>query len=216
MSPFGSKPAETQSSGGEAGERWELRHLTIEEGQPQTSKNGKLYWRVRDSSNYWYSVWTPALKATLETAADSGTPIDCAVQIKPGNAGGKPFYTIQGAGASAAAIVEEGKVKAHATAAPGGRGSEFGRRMHPDDALRVTMLATLERAIQMVAMTLADKPEKTSYETWVKSKTVEYNNFLMGLVKMPLTPTPETAPSPETPPPLTDADVPTDDEDIPF
>lgn len=121
------------------------------------------------------------------------------MQIKPGNDGGKPFYTIAGVNAAAEDMVKEGSIKAAASHAPGGRNSEFGRRMHPDDALRVTNLASMERALHMVSLTIMDKPEGSSYETFVKAKTLEYMNFLNSLLKQPLTPTPQAD---ESEPPL--------------
>ena len=210
---------QTQQADGD--ERWEKRDLVIVEGTEQTTKSGKVYWRVKDNQNHWYSVWEAATKVALEVAVTNATPIPCAVQIKPGNPGKPPFYTIVAAGPHAEATVNEGKKKSASSSAPGGRQSEFGRRMHPDDALRVTMLATLDRAISMVQMTLADKPEKTSYETFVKAKVVEYNTFLANLVNAPKTPTPDPSESTDTPvsngqPPLPEYEPAKADEDIPF
>lgn len=217
MTPFGQ--AATAQPEGESGERYEQRTLVIVEGDEKKTSTNKVYWRVKDANNKWYSVWDEAIKIRLETAADSGEPVKCAIQIKPGNDPKRPFYTITGTDAAADGLVEAGNVKATQAAQPGGRNSVFGKRMHPDDALRVTNLACQERAIQMVALTIADKPEGVTYETFVKAKTLEYVNFLSSLLAQPLTPTPVTKPeqmknvSQDDPGP--DTTMP-DDDDIPW
>lgn len=219
MTPFG-KPDATPApaAGGGGGERWELRTLSFVEDQEKTTGAGKVYWRVKDSNGKWYSVWEASIKATIDATYPGTLP--CAIQIKPGRDGGNPFYTIAGVGASAEAMVKEGSVKAAASEAPGGRNSAFGKRMHPDDALRVTNLACQERAIQMVALTIMDKPETVTYETYVKAKVVEYTNFLSSLINQPLTPTPQTpAPIPGDPgpdPTMPAAEDTESDADIPF
>lgn len=220
---FGEPAPQQQSAGAASGERWELRNLTILEGQPKQTSKGKVYWRVKDQKNFWYSVWEDAVKITLETAQESGQPIDCAVQIKPGRDGGNPFYTIVVAGAAAAQVVEQGSAKAAASTAPGGKNSEFQRRMHPDDALRVTYLNLFQHAERMAEFTADERPEGTSKEQWLKAKMPEYANFLAALVKMPKTmpdapaetPAPtEEKPAPASPPPV--EDYPYTDDDIPL
>ena len=209
---FGQQQAPAAAGG--SAENWELRTLTFTESQDKTTQAGKVFWRVKDTNSFWYSVWEPAVYASIEIAAGNNEAIPCAVQIKPGRNGGKPFYTIAGVNAAAESMVAEGKTKVSFSMAPGGRGSEFGKRMHPDDAIRVTMLASLERANQMVAMTLADKPEGVSYETFVKGKVFEYANWINAMVTTPLTPTPK----PEVPAPALKegTEVDAGDNDIPF
>jgi len=189
-------------------ERYEKRTVTIISGEEKETSNNKIYWRVKDSNGKFYSVWESSVKAELEEAAISGKPILVAVKIEP--KGDKTFYSITATGDLVDPNIQEGVTRAAASRAPGGKQSEFGKRMHPDDAVRVTMLASLERANQMVAMTLADKPEGVSYETYVKAKVFEYANWINQMVTMPKTATP---PSP-TPNPEPQAQP--EDSDIPF
>lgn len=218
MTPFGhdapAQQAQAQTPATDAsGERWELRTVVFADEQEKTSSNNKLYWRVKDTNNKWYSVWEPVVKANIDANYPNPTPI--AVHITPSKTGGNPFYTIEAAGPGAEEIVKEGAGKVRASAAPGGKNSPFNRRMHPDDALRVTNLACQERAIQMVALTIADKPETITYEQYVKAKLVEYTNFLSSLINQPLTETPQVPeplptgdPGPEPAPEDTYDDIP--------
>jgi len=181
-------------------EHWELRQCKFLEAQDKQTKAGKPYWRIRDERG-WYSVWDSAIYASIEIAANAGETIPCAVQIKPGNNGGSPFYTIAGVNAAAAGIVEEGKIKAAASYAPGGRNSEFGKRMHPDESLRVMLMNSSTKAVDMAIATLDDRPSDVTRDQWIYAKVPEYMNFINQLIKMPITPTPQEAPAPEAPEP---------------
>lgn len=220
MTPFGSGQQQQQQQGGtgEDVERWEIRTLTIVDGDEKQTGAGKVYWRVKDSTGKWYSVWETTVKIRLETAAENSEAVKCAVQITPGKNGGKPFYTIAGTDAAADELAKQGSAKAVASRAPGGKNSEFNRRMHPDDVVRVTTLANIERAIQVVDMIMPDKPEAISCEQFTKAKTMEWLNFFNELVKMPLTPTPEPASTPASTPQATPGEPADDDidKDIPF
>lgn len=210
MTPFGAQP---QPQAQPAGDRFEERNIVIVEGDEKPTRSGKVYWRVKDSNNYWYSVWEPALKIRLETAADNQEAVRVAVKISPGNDPKRPFYTIVATDNAVDAAMAEGKVRATQADQPGGRGSQWQKRMHPDDALRVTNLAQIERSLHMAELTLPDKPEEMKNEQWVKGKMLEYMSFLNGLLKMPMTPTPAS----QGPGPIGDNpdDEPTDN-DIPF
>jgi hypothetical protein len=223
---FGSQqPAQGGSPAG--AERWESRTITIVDGQEKSTKAGKVYWRVKDSNGKWYSVWNEATKVRLEMAASTQEAVPVAVQITPGNAGGNPFYTIAGTDAAVEGLVAEGAAKAIASVQPGGKNSEFGKRMHPDESLRIMLMNVKTSAVEMAIWTGDERPEKVTKEQWLYAKIPEYMTFLSGLVKMPLTPTPEAAPTPTPAPaptgfgappmaPTPSDEPPIDDPDIPF
>lgn len=217
MTPFGAPAQQQADTGGGGGDRFEERNVVIVQGDEKKTGSGKVYWRVKDSSNKWYSVWEPATKIRLETAADNAEAVRVAVKISPGNDPNRPFYTIIATDNAVDAALAEGKTRATQADQPGGRGSQFGKRMHPDDALRVTNLAVIERALHMAELTLVDKPDEMKNEQWVKGKMLEYMQFLNGLLKMPNTPTPATPPgTPVGDDPGPDPTDPGVDDDIPF
>lgn len=186
--------AEKQQGGAGNGERFESRTLSITEGEERTTQSGNVYWRVKDSNNKYYSVWEEAVKINLEMAADKGETIVCAVKIE--NKGDKTFYSITGTGAAAEGMVQAGTQKASAAGKPGGKYSEYGKRMHPDDALRVTHLAHEDRTIQFIGLIIDDRPEGMSREQFAKGKFMPIMQFLAGITNMPKTATPD-APAPK-------------------
>ena len=212
MTPFGAPQPQQQADAG--GERFEERNVVIIEGDEKQTQKGKVYWRVKDSNNHWYSVWEAAVKIRLETAADNQEAVRVAVKITPPSTPGKqPFYTIVATDNAVDSALTEGASRAVANTAPGGKNSAFNRRMHPDDALRVTNLACQERAIQMVALTIVDKPDAITAEQWVKGKLIDYVSFLSSLLAQPLTLQPETVDQATTEAAPED---PSADDDIPF
>jgi hypothetical protein len=186
-------PAPQQQQGGD-GERYESRNLTIVSGEEKTTSTGKLYWRVKDSDGKFYTVWESVTKINLEMAAGKGESILCAVKVE--KKGDKTFYNITGTGAAAEGLVAAGTAKAQAASQPGGKFSEFGRRMHPDDALRVTHLAVMERALHFIDIIADDRPEDMSRELFAKGKLLSIMQFLDRIVDMPKTITPD-APLPK-------------------
>ena len=183
-----------QPAGGD-GERYEARTLTIVDGEEKTTQNGKVYWRVKDSTGKYYTVWEAPVKITLEIAAGKGEAIPCAVKVESKQ--GKTYYSITGAGAAAEGLVAAGAARAQAASQPGGKNSEFGRRMHPDDALRVTHLAHEDRTLQFISLIIDDRPEGMTREQFAKGKFMGIMQFLAGITNQPKTPTPD-APLPKT------------------
>jgi hypothetical protein len=181
---------------GEDSERYESRNLTIVSGEEKSTQTGKVYWRVKDSANKYYSVWDETVKINLETAAGKNESIACAVQIQT-KADGKTFYSITGTGAAAEGLVQAGAAKAQAATKPGGKYSEYGKRMHPDDALRVTNLALIERALHHIEIIIQhDCPEGMPYDQFVKGKLMPTMQFMNGVIDLPKTLTPD-APLPK-------------------
>lgn len=220
---FGTPQAQSQGNGGGGGggERFEARSVTIVSGDEKTTGGGKVYWRVKDSAGKWYSVWDQAIKIRLETAAESSEAVPVAVKISPNPQGGNPFYNIVATDGAVESAIAEGGAKAQAASAPGGKNSEFGKRMHPDDALRVTRLALMGRALTMIDITKDDRPEGVTIEQFAKGKLVEYMTFMSSIIKAHTTPTPD-APAPKTEEvtapasPETGGEAYTGDDDIPF
>ena len=189
-------PAQPAAQQGGDSESYEKRTLVIVEGEERATKNGKVYWRVKDSAGKFYSVWETVVKLNLEMAAGKSESIDCAVRVEH-KADGKTFYTITGTGAAAEGLVTAGAAKAQASSQPGGKFSEFGRHMHPDDALRVTNLALIERALHMIEIcVIHDCPEGMSHEQFVKGKLMPTMQFMNGVIDLPKTVTPD-APAPK-------------------
>lgn len=211
MTPFGSPQQAAQQQGGD---RFEERTIVIVEGDEKQTGKGKVYWRVKDANNHWYSVWDTAIKIRLETAADNQEAVRVAVKISPpSTSGSKPFYSIIATDNAVETALAEGASKAAVAEQPGGKNSAFNKRMHPDDALRVTNLACQERAIQMAALTIIDKPDTITAEQWVKGKLIDYVSFLSSFLRQPLTLTPESpvaeiTPEGEPEDPSADADIP--------
>ena len=183
-----------QPTGGD-GERFEARTLTIVDGEEKVTTGGKVYWRVKDSTGKYYTVWDSPVKITLEIAAGKGEAIPCAVKVESKQ--GKTYYSITGAGAAAEGLVAAGAARAQAASQPGGKNSEFGRRMHPDDALRVTHLAHEDRTLQFISLIIDDRPEGMTREQFAKGKFMGIMQFLAGITNQPKTPTPD-APLPKT------------------
>ena len=183
-----------QPAGGD-GERFEARTLTIVDGEEKVTTGGKVYWRVKDSTGKYYTVWEAPVKITLEIAAGKGEAIPCAVKVESKQ--GKTYYSITGAGAAAEGLVAAGAARAQAASQPGGKNSEFGRRMHPDDALRVTHLAHEDRTLQFISLIIDDRPEGMTREQFAKGKFMGIMQFLAGITNQPKTPTPD-APLPKT------------------
>jgi len=183
-----------QPAGGD-GERFEARTLTIVDGEEKVTTTGKVYWRVKDSTGKYYTVWEAPVKITLEIAAGKGEAIPCAVKVESKQ--GKTYYSITGTGAAAEGLVAAGAARAQAASQPGGKNSEFGRRMHPDDALRVTHLAVMERALHFIDIIAEDRPPEMSREQFAKGKLLSVMQFLDRIVDMPKTMTPD-APAPKT------------------
>ena len=190
--PFGAPQQAAPAASG--GIRWDLRTISVAEGQEKKTTAGKVYWRIKDTNGFWYSCWDATIKANLEIAAENNDSIPVAVKISPGKDGGKPFYNIEGTGESAAQIVEDGKATAAVSAAPGGRNSEFGKRMHPDESLRIGLMNSSTKAVDMAIATLEDRPKEVTREQWIYAKIPEYMNFINSLINMPLTPTPDAEP----------------------
>ena len=188
-------PAQPAAQQGGDSENYEKRTLVIVGGEEKATKAGKVYWRVKDSAGKFYSVWESVVKINLEMAADKGESIDCAVRVEH-KADGKTFYTITGTGAAAEGLVTAGTAKTQAASQPGGKFSEFGRRMHPDDALRVTHLAVMERALHFIDIIADDRPEDMSRELFAKGKLLSIMQFLDRIVDMPKSVTPD-APLPK-------------------
>ena len=202
-----------------AGERWELRNCLFTASQPKTSKNGKEYKRVKDSNSFWYSVWSDSVYQSIAIAAKAEQMIPCAVQIKPGTGGGKPFYTIQGVNAVAEGLVAEGNAKSTVSEAPGGRNSEYGKRTHPVDAQRMSMAASIDRAISCVALFVDERPEGSTKQEFIRAKVFEWANMINDAISKPSAPaTQDTAPPPV---PVAagfpvEPEATEDDSDIPF
>lgn len=191
---FGAAQPAAQAGGDS--ETYEKRSLVIVDGEEKATKTGKVYWRVKDSNGKFYSVWEEHIKLNLEQAAEKSESIDCAVQVQR-KADGKIFYSITGTGAAAEGLVAAGAQKAAAASAPGGKYSEFGKRMHPDDALRVTHLAVMERALHFIDIIIDDRAETMTREQFAKGKLMSIMNFMSQIVDMPKTLTPDS-PAPKT------------------
>jgi hypothetical protein len=210
---FGKAQPQQQTSGDKQ-ISYEKRDLVFVDAEEKMTSKGKVYWRVKDNhgKGRFYSVWESDTMAQLEELGDEGAVVPCVVKVE--KTGDSTFYSITAAGANADTIVTASNEQVKATRAPGGKNSEFNKRMHPDDALRVTALAHEERAIQFISMIMDDRPEGMTREQFAKGKFMGIMQFLAGFTDMPKTPTPETPKAPDSS--IFGAEDPGPPDDIPF
>jgi hypothetical protein len=215
---FGNSQQQSDSGSGGKSISFERRDLTFQNEQAKKTTNGKPFWRVQDNhgNGRWYSVWEEGLLETLHSMQEAGGTVPCCVKIE--KKADSTFYTITYAGENVDSVVETAKAQEQTNAQPGGKNSEYGKRMHPDDALRVTTLAHEERAIQIISLLMPDKPADVSSEQFIKGKFLGIMNFLAGFTSNPNTVTPDSPAmkTEESPATQQAAASGPDDDDIPF
>ena len=213
----------TPQDNGEKQITYERRDLVFVGQEDKQTRSGKVYWRVKDNvgKGRYYSVWNADLLARLQDLQGSDqTPVPCVVKVEKD--GASTFYAITDCGIAAEQVVAAANAQQQTALAPGGKNSEFGKRMHPDDALRVTNLALEGRAIQFIEMIIDDRPEGMTREQYAKGKLMGTMQFLGELITMPRTmtpdsPLPKTEEAPATKQAAGFGDPPiADDDDIPF
>ena len=186
-------------AGGDKEITYERRDLVFVGQEEKTTSSGKLYWRVKDNvgKGRYYSIWEADLLAGLQDfQGENNTPVPCVVKVET-MPDGKIFYGITDYGAAAEAVVAASNEKQQSSRQPGGKNSEFGKRMHPDDALRVTNLALEGRAIQFIDLIVEDRPEGMTREQFAKGKMLPIMQFLGEMITLPRTMTPDS-PAPKT------------------
>jgi hypothetical protein len=190
------------SSSNDSGEReitFERRDLVFVDQEDKRTSGGKVYWRVKDNvgKGRFYSVWEAELLAQLQDLqGENNTPVPCVVKVEK-LPDGKVFYSITDCGVAAETVAAASNEKQQVSRQPGGRNSEFGKRMHPDDALRVTNLALEGRAMQFIELIIDDRPEGMTREQFAKGKLMPIMQFLGEFIAMPRTMTPDS-PAPKT------------------
>ena len=219
---FGSPQPQGGGSGELTYERQDLVFVSQEDKQTQA---GKPFWRVKASNGQFYTVWESNVLARMQDLQGANsTPVPCVVELKPNPNSKFPFKTITDCGTAAETVARASNEKAQASKQPGGKLSEFGKRMHPDDALRVTNLALIERALHFLEISIAhDCPEGMSYELYLKGKLMPTMQFLNGVIDLPKTITPdapatktEEAPATKAAAGFGDGELTDMDADLPF
>jgi hypothetical protein len=207
-------------------ERRDLVFVSQEDKVVKTGPNaGKPFWRVKDNvgKGRYYTVWDGDILARMQDLqGENQTPVPCVVKIE--KQGDSTFYSITDCGAAAEQVAAASNQQAQASRQPGGKLSEYGKRMHPDDALRVTNLALIERALHMLEITVEDRAEGMTRELYIKGKLMPTMQFMNGVIDLPKTQTPdapaakaEEAPATQKAAGFGDAPLDTDqDGDIPF
>jgi hypothetical protein len=178
-----------QSGGGDGGKTitFEKRVLTFVDEQTKTTSGGKTYWRVQDNigPGHWYSVWEQSLIDTLHEIQDADGAVPCCVKVE--KTGAKTFYGITAAGANVDAIIASSTSQQATSEAPGGRNSQYGKKMDPATEVRVTKLAAIKEGVPLAVACLPDKPADTSAETFLLAKSFQFAEMIARWAQQPLT-----------------------------
>lgn len=174
---------------------YEARDLTFVDQEEKKTKSDKLFWRLKDEKGWWYTVWEADLLARIYDLAEVNPIVPCVVKVE--KVGTSTYYGISGCGPDTEGVAKASNVRQQSSKAPGGRNSEFGKRMHPDDALRVTNLALMERSLHLLSIVIEDRLDGQTRMEFVKANFLGAMQFLGGLCELPKTMTPD-APAPKT------------------
>lgn len=184
-----------QNNSSEKVTTYEARQLKFVAEEDKETSTGKTYWRVKDSNGKYYSVWEKNILEQLHAIQGAEGVVPSVV--KKEQIGDKTYYSISAAGPDTEGIAKAGNEQAQASKAPGGRNSEWGKRMHPDDALRVTNLNQISATLAFIDLIIDDRPEGMSREQFAKGKFMPTMEFLRPFIHTSTTLTPD-APAPKT------------------